>query len=319
MTLIDQCQSTMVIISPYVKVRYWKKLTNRILNSQKRGVTYEWYYRAGEDYSREFAQLNIKGTPVEKLHCKIYYNEKQALVTSMNLHEYSDTYSIDIGYLTETKREYDEVLEFVELHVKPAQVMASQPWAALPPSQPSPPVPENTEPTLENSGIILYQSISSDLHLVTDATKKCVDEFISNGSLGQEQYYPNGRNIEIYNYCNSLNLIIDIRSSYDRIILQPRGKHTLKKEVYQLLLNHKSLIESKLATSCDVGNQMKRLKFEIYSGYRDVENGVLNPKYIDVLQNHLAVALGELRISLQPLLASFPPVELRDTRNLISF
>ncbi len=45
---------------------------------------------------------------IENLHCKLYLNEKNAVVTSMNLHEYSDSSSIDIGYFITEKNHYQE-------------------------------------------------------------------------------------------------------------------------------------------------------------------------------------------------------------------
>ncbi|MEP1305369.1 MAG: hypothetical protein ABJK11_01095 [Balneola sp.] len=54
---------------------------------------------------------------MDNLHAKLYLNENDAVVTSMNLSEYSDTSSIDIGYHISAPEEYSKLTRFIEDHL----------------------------------------------------------------------------------------------------------------------------------------------------------------------------------------------------------
>ena len=89
MTLIDQAKEQLIIVSLYNKFTYWKKLTQRIDKAKQRGVKIKWYIRKNvENNVEQIRQIGIEPIEIENLHCKLYLNEQNAVVTSMNLHEY---------------------------------------------------------------------------------------------------------------------------------------------------------------------------------------------------------------------------------------
>lgn len=117
MTLIDQAKEEIIIVSPYNKFTYWKKLTQRIDKAKQRGVIIKWYIRKNvENNVEQIRQIGIEPVEIENLHCKLYLNEQNAVVTSMNLHEYSDTSSIDIGYLITEEEKYKELTDFIDIY-----------------------------------------------------------------------------------------------------------------------------------------------------------------------------------------------------------
>jgi phosphatidylserine/phosphatidylglycerophosphate/cardiolipin synthase-like enzyme len=120
MTLIEESEKKLVLVSPYVKVGKWYKFKNTIAKARERGVDIEFYIRDDEKNlpSRdEVLELGITPILVPNLHAKLYMNETQAIVTSMNLLFSSDTNSLEIGYLTQAKNEYDEVFQFYSKHL----------------------------------------------------------------------------------------------------------------------------------------------------------------------------------------------------------
>lgn len=123
MTLLDEADEKVIIVSPYAQAKNWKKLQNTFDNLIKRNIPIEFYYRKGENKTKEeIESLSIEAIPVEKLHCKIYMNEKTAVVASMNLYEFSDNNSLDIAYKTESKKEYKGLKQFYKRYIKPHSI-----------------------------------------------------------------------------------------------------------------------------------------------------------------------------------------------------
>lgn len=119
MTLIQEADSKLVIVSPYYKIDKWKKLQNAIKFPINKNIKIEFYVREGE--SQSIAQIkNIDFEPIEirRLHTKLYFNEEYAIVSSMNLLESSDMESLDIAYRTESKKEYNELIDYYERYIK---------------------------------------------------------------------------------------------------------------------------------------------------------------------------------------------------------
>jgi hypothetical protein len=119
MTLIDESDKFVVIASPYVQVKKWTKLRRTLSDLRNKNIPIEFYYRSdNEDSKKEIESLNVIPIPIEKLHCKIFMNEKEGIVSSMNLYQYSDTHSLDIAYKTETKKEYKELNKFYKRYLR---------------------------------------------------------------------------------------------------------------------------------------------------------------------------------------------------------
>lgn len=118
MTLLDEADEKVIIVSPYIQTKKWTKLKKTINDIKKRNIPIEVYYREGEyETEKEIERLELKGFPIEKLHCKLYMNEKEAITSSMNLYQYSDENSLDIAHITETKKEFEELQEFYERYI----------------------------------------------------------------------------------------------------------------------------------------------------------------------------------------------------------
>jgi len=121
MDLIETAQKHIIIISPYNEISEWNKLKNKIIKAQSRGVNITWYSRLNvkEKFPNEIWNVfKIKPILIESLHAKIYLNEKDAVVTSMNLNKTSDDNSTDIGIKTENSKEYSDVYKFYETYIK---------------------------------------------------------------------------------------------------------------------------------------------------------------------------------------------------------
>ena len=135
--VILEAEKELVIVSPYVNLRYWQKPVAAIQQAVARGVKVDFYIRLDHENATSKEQVEKLGiTPilVENLHAKIYYNEKDGIITSMNLLHSSDSNSIEIGCQVETADELDELRRIVQKflgHYKPP-VLVPIPVPAVP-------------------------------------------------------------------------------------------------------------------------------------------------------------------------------------------
>jgi hypothetical protein len=119
MTLIEEADKKLIIVSPYCKFSDWKKFLNTISFLKRKKTTVEFYVRKGESKtSAEVEKIGFNPISVPNLHTKLYINEKYAIVSSMNLLTYSDMNSLDIAYRTETENEYNELIEYYERYLR---------------------------------------------------------------------------------------------------------------------------------------------------------------------------------------------------------
>ena len=119
MTLIEEADKKLMIISPYCKFSDWKKFLNTIDFLKRKKTIVEFYIRKGESKTvNEVKSIGYNPISVPNLHTKLYINEKYAIVSSMNLLTYSDMNSLDIAYRTETENEYNELIEYYERYLK---------------------------------------------------------------------------------------------------------------------------------------------------------------------------------------------------------
>ena len=121
MTLIEEADKKVILVSPYFRVSKWYKLLNRLETAKQRDLEVEIYVREGEFESiEEVLETGFQPITVPNLHTKLYINEKHAIVSSMNLLLSSDTSSLDIALKTENIKEYNEIFDYYDRYIKSA-------------------------------------------------------------------------------------------------------------------------------------------------------------------------------------------------------
>lgn len=244
MTLIDSAKKTIIIISAYNKISGWTKLTKRIKEAQSRGVNIEWYIRKNEGNYSEIKQLGIDAFEIEYLHCKIYMNEKSAIVSSMNLHEFSDKNSIEIGYYISNEKDYADLLNFVELYI----------------SKPRNKIEQNSLMEISSSNIANNKFI--DL-LVLWLTLR-FPEYTKNISKFKNKY---GTGLELACFKENYRLIFEPKTSYFRIDLRIGFDYNTRTEIFSSLKNKSTQLTAEIEREIAFGNQMKRLKIDLDECY----------------------------------------------------
>ncbi len=116
MTLIEEADESLIIVSPYNDLENWDKIIKRFDSAIKRGIKISYYARKGANH-KGLNNLRIKPVLIKDLHAKIYMNEKYAIVSSMNLVRYSDVQSLDIGYIVSEENELADLRDYINRYI----------------------------------------------------------------------------------------------------------------------------------------------------------------------------------------------------------
>ena len=120
LTLLEESDERVIIVSPYMKISKWYKLTNKLNELKTRRVRMEIYVRDDPENTVTYHDMDQQGLQYKKipnLHSKLYLNERYGIVTSMNLLLSSEINSLEIGYTTENWKEYNELLDYYERYI----------------------------------------------------------------------------------------------------------------------------------------------------------------------------------------------------------
>ena len=124
--IIKKADEFIYILSPYLKIseRYKDVLEDRIEDH----IEIRLIYGKADLQPSESKWMNkmkkLKTGYIENLHAKCYMNENVALITSMNLYEFSQEHNYEMGILinkNEDPETYEEILSDVERLYKKSQ------------------------------------------------------------------------------------------------------------------------------------------------------------------------------------------------------
>lgn len=117
-TLIEEAKTELILVSPYVKIDNWGKTKSCLNRAIDRNVNITIIARENADQDLNYIKsLKIRLVLIKDLHAKVYISDKQAIVTSQNLLHYSDSNSVEIGYISQTQYERKELVEFVNQYI----------------------------------------------------------------------------------------------------------------------------------------------------------------------------------------------------------
>jgi hypothetical protein len=114
--LIDQANESLVLISPYLKVN--DRLRYSLEDKDRMKIDIRIVYGKSELQPEQINWLRglkyVRTSFCENLHAKCYLNESEAIITSMNLYEYSQVNNEEMGvYVTKEgdPKLYDEIYQ----------------------------------------------------------------------------------------------------------------------------------------------------------------------------------------------------------------
>ena len=102
--IIELAEKEIVLISPYINA---DNETKKLIENTKRSVTIHVIYGKREELRQNerefFDERSVKLSYRKNLHAKCYLNEKEAILTSMNLYVYSQRNNEEMGILVSRK------------------------------------------------------------------------------------------------------------------------------------------------------------------------------------------------------------------------
>ena len=116
--IVESASRRLVIVTPYFDP--WPHLTKTLLQKLERKVSVHFLVRGGEDRGKSeaatlpFTQRGARVQFLDRLHAKVYINERQALLTSMNLIK-SSRDSWEVGTLFDAHEDEDSYQKIVEM------------------------------------------------------------------------------------------------------------------------------------------------------------------------------------------------------------
>jgi phosphatidylserine/phosphatidylglycerophosphate/cardiolipin synthase-like enzyme len=118
--ILDSAEKYLILVSPYLKLN--QRLKVRLSDAFKKVDNVYLIYRENELKDRELLWLesfkNLKLFSIKNLHAKIYLNQDFALISSMNLYEYSQINNHEIGVkfeFREDQKEYKDTLNEIRI------------------------------------------------------------------------------------------------------------------------------------------------------------------------------------------------------------
>lgn len=117
--IISEASQLLILVTPYLKLT--RNLFSRLKETDRKGVTIILVYGKSElsieqkQYLSQLSNLNLYY--LKDLHAKCYINEKHMVISSMNLHEYSERNNWEMSILISRDEDFlicDEILKEVD-------------------------------------------------------------------------------------------------------------------------------------------------------------------------------------------------------------
>ncbi len=121
LTLLEESDERVIIVSPYMKISKWYKFMNKVNGLKNRRIHTEIYVRDDPDNAatyRDLEKLALQYKKIPHLHSKLYLNERYGIVTSMNLLLSFEINSLEIGYAADLKEITHRIREELKRIVK---------------------------------------------------------------------------------------------------------------------------------------------------------------------------------------------------------
>jgi hypothetical protein len=165
MTLIEEAEKKIIIVSPYVDIKNWDKLKRCLNNAIERKVAITFYVRENTKQDLEhLRQLNVKLVLIKDLHAKIYLNDTYGIVSSQNLYQYSDINSIDFAYSTETEEEQYQLVKLINKYLSKTKTEQR----SFPEKKPEPKKAEETKVKIEHKIFLKEKQLDKICRLFED-------------------------------------------------------------------------------------------------------------------------------------------------------
>ncbi|HBH85282.1 MAG TPA: hypothetical protein DDY34_16000 [Bacteroidales bacterium] len=118
-SMVRNAKEFVVFVSPYSYLKGWESLKEAINEAYDRGIKFSYYVRKGEG-SKGLEGLSVCLFEVEKLHAKMFFNERVAVISSFHLMNNQD---INWAFEIDDSDEYEGLTDFFKTYIEPEAIM----------------------------------------------------------------------------------------------------------------------------------------------------------------------------------------------------
>lgn len=118
-SMVRNAKEFIVFVSPYSYLKGWESLKEAINEASDRGIKFSYYVRKGEG-SKGLDGLSVCLFEVEKLHAKMFFNERVAVISSFHLMNNQD---INWAFEIDDSIEYEGLMDFFKTYIEPEAIM----------------------------------------------------------------------------------------------------------------------------------------------------------------------------------------------------
>lgn len=267
MNLLDKARQFVVIVSPYNKIKNWHKLAPYLLRLHARNLPVEYYVRKETNPSEGLLEVREAGfspIEIEGLHCKFYLNEAYGIVTSMNLLVSSDVNALEIGYVTETVQEYEDLVRFLDDNIRnrvaPCLPVAPRPSLAIStPTLNKMDLPASIAPeeTLVEE-LPLPEALSPSAAPPAGEEETLLACFSRHLGVAPRPRYPAQLQGEL---SEALSMLVEVRHFY--VLVAYSFPWLIRRKMYQALYAQRAELETQVGYPLSWGRDMMRVKVEL--------------------------------------------------------
>lgn len=117
-SLIENAKKYVIMVSPFTNLEGWPHLQEAIKKASSIGIEVSYYVRGGEG-RKGLQNFDIKVFEVPMLHTKMFFSEKEAMISSFHL-----LFNEDINWACtmDYPEEYKELVKFFETAIRPLAI-----------------------------------------------------------------------------------------------------------------------------------------------------------------------------------------------------
>jgi phosphatidylserine/phosphatidylglycerophosphate/cardiolipin synthase-like enzyme len=188
-SIIIEAKSKLVLSSPYLKIS--KLFSERLENAIKKGVQITLLFGKTDLKDDQVDILgnlrNIEIYFVENLHAKCYFNETKMIITSMNLHSFSERNNREMGVLID--KATDPVLfESAREEALSIQQLGVREYFGKPDHPRQIPRHDHAQRTASNIGCCLRCGVDIKYNLAKPLCHECYEEWSKWGNEDHREH-----------------------------------------------------------------------------------------------------------------------------------
>jgi phosphatidylserine/phosphatidylglycerophosphate/cardiolipin synthase-like enzyme len=194
--LIKNAKDKLFLITPYLKISPLLRVQLEQLDNRVSTITIKIVGRTDEIKVDEIAFLqklkNVQILALENLHAKCYMNEEVAVITSLNLYQFSQQNNVEMGIKVEKAKDpelYDEIFKEVNIIIGQSKKYDIKIIEKTATPAPKEPVKSQTSTQSLKKGICIRSGREIDYNIEKPLCNTCYQSWAKYGDYSYPEKY----------------------------------------------------------------------------------------------------------------------------------